>query len=198
MHTLLVVAHPRPSSLTAQVADRARSRLEAAGSTVDLLDLHTEGFDPRMTFEDEPDIDDPGKVYSAEVRAHMRRLEAADEIVIIFPVWWYGLPALLKGWIDRVWNHGFAYGPRTFTSQLAGKRVLWLGLAGGTERAFTRSGVHGLLEQQLTAGISRYSGIEAATSHVVYDTIDNGAAALETADAILADFVAAEATQVAA
>ncbi|MEU9329957.1 NAD(P)H oxidoreductase [Streptomyces canus] len=164
MHTLLVVAHPRRSSLTMQVADRARSRLEAAGSTVDFLDLDAEGFDPRMTPEDEPDSTDPHKVYSADVHAHMRRLEAADDIVIIFPVWWYGLPALLKGWIDRVWNHGFAYGTRTLTSRLTGKRVLWLGLAGGRKNAFTRSGVLGLLEQQLTAGISRYSGIEDATA----------------------------------
>ncbi|MDX3233021.1 NAD(P)H-dependent oxidoreductase [Streptomyces sp. ME19-01-6] len=113
MHTLLVIAHPRSSSLTAQVAARACERLEADGGTVDVRDLHAEGFDPRMTPEDEPDFDEPGKVCSPEVRALTRRIGAADEIVMVSPVWLYGLPALLKGWIDRVWNHGFAYGMRT-------------------------------------------------------------------------------------
>lgn len=189
MHTLLVLAHPRESSLTAQVAGRALRRLEADGRTVDFLDLHTEGFDPRMSPEDEPDFSKPGKVYSAEVRAHMRRVEDADEIVVIFPVWWYGLPALLKGWIDRVWNHGFAYGVRP--SRLSRKRLLWLGLAGGAEDTFVEDGVHGLLEHHLTAGISRYCGVEDATARVAYDTIDNGADALEAAETALDDFIAA-------
>lgn len=80
---------------------------------------------------------------------------------------------------------------RSFTSRLAGKRVLWLGLAGARESAFIRSGVRRLLEQQLTAGVSHNSGVEDATAHVVYDTIDNGAIALEEADAAVAAFVAA-------
>ncbi len=107
---LLVVAHHRAGSLTAHIADRARVRLEKDGRTVDVLDLHAEDFDPRMTVADEPDWGDRDKTYSAEVRAHMRRIDAADLIVVVFPVWWYGLPAVLKGWIDRVWNYGFAYG----------------------------------------------------------------------------------------
>ncbi|GAA1933948.1 hypothetical protein GCM10009837_69760 [Streptomyces durmitorensis] len=77
---------------------------------LDLLDLHAEGFDPRMAEADEPDWADRDKTYSDEVHAHMRRVAAADTVIVVFPLWWFGLPALAKGWIDRVWNYGFAYG----------------------------------------------------------------------------------------
>ncbi|RJL33351.1 NAD(P)H oxidoreductase [Bailinhaonella thermotolerans] len=158
MHALLVVAHPRTDSLTARVAARARESLETSGYTVDLLDLHAEGFDPRMTPEDEPDWTDRDKAYSPEVRAHMARVEAADAIVVVFPVWWFGLPAILKGWIDRVWNYGFAYGRRP--ARLAAKRMHWIGLTGYTEEVFVEGGWNDLLERTLKVGVSAFCAIE--------------------------------------
>ncbi|CAL9431682.1 Glutathione-regulated potassium-efflux system ancillary protein KefF [Actinosynnema sp. ALI-1.44] len=166
MRALLVVAHPRRDSLTAHVADRVRARL-AAGAEVDVLDLHAEGFDPRMTEEDEPDWSDPGKAYSPEVRAHMARVVAADVLVVVFPVWWFGPPAILKGWIDRVWNHGFAYGP----SSLGGKRMRWIGLAGEPEDTFVRHGMSGLVERQLRDGVSRYCGIDDVELTMLHGTL---------------------------
>ncbi|MFC9977911.1 NAD(P)H oxidoreductase [Spirillospora sp. NPDC127200] len=188
---LLVVAHPRGDSLTARVAGRVRDRLTAAGSTVDVLDLHAEGFDPRMTPADEPDWGDRDKVYSAEVRAHMARIEAADLIVVVFPVWWYGVPAILKGWIDRVWNYGFAYGRSK--PRLAGKRMVWLALAGEGEKGYTATGLGDALELQLRAGVSQYCGIQDASVRFLYDAIPSGPweehlpAFLARADAATAD-----------
>ncbi|MGC0418975.1 NAD(P)H oxidoreductase [Embleya sp. AB8] len=172
-HALLVVAHPRADSLTARMAARAHTRLLAAGHTVDVLDLHAEGFDPRMTVEDEPDWADRDKTYSPEARAHMARIEAADTIVVVFPVWWFGLPALLQGWVDRIWNYGFAYGRSH--ARLAGKRMLWLGLAGYSEDHFTSGGWDDLLDRRLRVGISNFSGIQDATVHLLYDTVATGA-----------------------
>ncbi|GAA2429741.1 NAD(P)H oxidoreductase [Streptomyces macrosporus] len=176
-HALLVLAHPRPDSLTAQAADRARARLVAGGFTVDVLDLHTEGFDPRMTPEDEPDWADPDKTYSEEVRSHMRRVDAADAIVVVFPLWWFGPPAVLKGWIDRVWNHGFAYGrgrpwPRK-------KRMLWLGLVSYTHDQFTELGWDETVARVLREGISGFCGIDDASVHFVYDSLNAGEAVLD-------------------
>uniref|UniRef100_A0AAU2JI39 NAD(P)H oxidoreductase n=1 Tax=Streptomyces sp. NBC_00049 TaxID=2903617 RepID=A0AAU2JI39_9ACTN len=151
--TLLVLAHPRSDSLTAQVADRTRRALEAAGGSVDLLDLYAEDFDPRLTPADEPDWTDRDKEYSPEVRAHIRRIEAADDMIVVFPVWWYSPPAVLKGWIDRVWNYGFAYGRST--PRLGGKRMLWLALlAEPKPNALTDA-----LELVLKNGLSEYCGI---------------------------------------
>ncbi|MER7049454.1 NAD(P)H oxidoreductase [Streptomyces jumonjinensis] len=191
---LLVLAHPRTDSLTARVAARARDRLAAAGHTVDVLDLHTEGFDPRMTPEDEPDWADREKRYSPEARAHMARVEAADVIVVVFPVWWFGLPALLKGWVDRVWNYGFAYGRSR--PRLAGKRIQWIGLAGYSREHFTEGGWDDLIDRQLRVGVSRFCGIEDARVHLVYDTVASGAhdqALLTSADDALSAFLTATA-----
>lgn len=173
LQALLLLAHPRGNSLTAQIADRAFRRMQAAGVTVDVLNLHAEGFDPRMGTADEPDWNDRDREYSAEVRAHMQRIDAADAIVVVFPIWWFGLPAILKGWVDRVWNYGFAYGRSS--PRLAGKRILWVGLAGYSEELFVNGGWDELMDRQLRVGISEFSGIEDATVRLIYGTVPDRA-----------------------
>lgn len=154
---LVVLAHPRPDSLTAHIARRTAARLTAAGYRIDLLDLHAEEFDPRMTVADLPEWGNRDKTYSAEVESHMRRILAADIIVAVFPVYWVQVPAILKGWIDRVWNYGFAYGRSK--PRLAGKRALWLGLAGAADD----DGIVELMRQSLSAqlddGLAYYCGL---------------------------------------
>ncbi|MEU6266357.1 NAD(P)H-dependent oxidoreductase [Saccharopolyspora shandongensis] len=105
---------------------------------------------------------------SPEVRAHMARFGAADVIVAVFPVWWFAPPAVLKGWIDRVWNHGFAYGAAE--TRLAGKRMLWLGLAGGSSGGYAESGLAAAMDTQLRMGISNFCGIEDAELRLIHDT----------------------------
>ncbi|MFJ2667157.1 NAD(P)H oxidoreductase [Nocardia fluminea] len=153
---LVVVSHHRADSLSAHVASRAVERLTAAGYTIDFLDLHAENFDPRMTVADQPEWGNRDKVYSPGTEAHMRRVLAADVIVVVFPVYWQSVPAMLKGWIDAVWNYGFAYGRSK--PRLAGKRILWLGLAGATADDAIVPGMQQLLEAQLNEGLAYYSG----------------------------------------
>ncbi|MQM26618.1 NAD(P)H oxidoreductase [Glycomyces albidus] len=164
---LVVVSHHRADSLTVHIGDVAAARLKEAGYEVDVLDLHAEGFDPRMTEADQPDWDDRDKVYSPEVQAHMERILAADVIVPVFPVYWNGLPALLKGWIDRVWNYGFAYGRSK--PRLAGKRMLWLGLAGAADGDEYAAWMKDILDRVLREGISFYNGITEAAVAVLHD-----------------------------
>ncbi|MBO3740269.1 NAD(P)H oxidoreductase [Actinoplanes flavus] len=166
-HALVVLAHPRADSLTAATAARARDALTTGGWTVDSLDLYREGFDPALGPDDEPDWTDAAKEYSAEVRAHMARVTAADLIVVVFPVWWWGLPAIAKGWVDRVWNRGFAYEPST----LHGKRMRWVGLAAGSAAHYATHGFDKALDLQLRVGISEYCGITDATVHLIHDTL---------------------------
>lgn len=154
---LVVVAHPRTDSLTAHIAGLATRRLAAAGYRIDVLDLHAEGFDPRMTAADLPEWGNREKPYSAEVEDHMRRVLAADVIVATFPVYWVHVPAILKGWIDRVWNYGFAYGRSK--PRLAGKRMLWLGLAGAAADDAMVDVMQQALAAQLNEGIAYYCGL---------------------------------------
>ncbi|MEU0668414.1 NAD(P)H oxidoreductase [Streptomyces lavendulocolor] len=167
---LVVVAHHRTDSLTAHTARRAAARLEAAGYRIDLLDLHAEGFDPRMNTSDQPDWGNRDKPYSDEVRAHMRRILDADVVVAVFPVYWQSVPAILKGWIDRVWNYGFAYGRSK--PRLAGKRMLWLGLAGATGADPIVDGMRTVLETNLSEGIAYYCGFSHSTVGLLTDAED--------------------------
>ncbi|WP_306796210.1 NAD(P)H-dependent oxidoreductase [Nocardia sp. XZ_19_369] len=153
---LVVLGHHRSDSLSAHIADLAAGRLAAAGYTVDFLDLQAENFDPRMTVADQPEWGNRDKVYSPTAEAHMRRVLAAEVVVVVFPVYWQSVPALLKGWIDTVWNYGFAYGRSK--PRLAGKRILWLGLAGATADDAIIPGMQQLLEAQLNDGLAYYSG----------------------------------------
>ncbi|MBH0781767.1 NAD(P)H oxidoreductase [Nocardia bovistercoris] len=164
---LVVVAHHRADSLTAHIGRRTVAQMAAAGYTVDVLDLNDEGFDPRMTVADQPDWNDREKVYSTEVGAHMHRLLAAERVVVVFPVYWASLPALLKGWIDRVWNYGFAYGRST--PRLAGKRILWLGLAGATADDPAIEAMQAMLDNQLNDSIAFYCGFSSSTVGLLPD-----------------------------
>lgn len=154
---LVVVGHHRSDSLTAAIAERAAERLRQAGYRIDLLQLQQEGFEPRNQVADEPQYDNPKPVYSAEVHALADRLHAADVVVPVFPVWWFGLPAVMKGWLDRVWNHGLTYGVKP--EPMAGKRMLWIGLAGIPDHDPNADLVRFLLDNTLRRGLSEYCDV---------------------------------------
>ncbi|MEV6065238.1 NAD(P)H oxidoreductase [Nocardia sp. NPDC052001] len=164
---LIVVSHHRADSLTAHIARRTATQLEEAGYAVDLLDLTAEGFDPRMNTADQPDWNDRDKTYSPEVEDHMRRILAADLIIPVFPIYWGYAPALLKGWVDRVWNYGFAYGRSK--PKLAGKRMLWLGLAGATADDLIIPAIQTMLDTQLSGAIAYYCGVSDSRTVVLPD-----------------------------
>ncbi len=102
MRILLVYCHPCPESFVAAVRDTAAAALTAAGHEVDLLDLHGEGFDPVMRADERRGYHTPGE-NEQPVAAHLARLRACEGLLFIYPTWWYGPPAMLKGWLDRVW-----------------------------------------------------------------------------------------------
>jgi putative NADPH-quinone reductase len=98
----LVYCHPCPESFAAALCERVLAGLGRAGHEVDLLDLYASGFDPVMGAEERRRYHDPG-VNEAPVAEHLDRLRRAEALVLVYPTWWYGPPALLKGWLDRVW-----------------------------------------------------------------------------------------------
>ncbi|TDP38437.1 NAD(P)H oxidoreductase [Nocardia ignorata] len=188
---LVVLSHHRADSLSAHVADRAVARLIAAGYAIDFLDLHRENFDPRMTVADQPEWGNRDKVYSATTEAHMRRVQAADVIVVVFPVYWQSVPAMLKGWIDSVWNYGFAYGRSK--PKLAGKRILWLGLAGATAGDAIVPGMQQLLEAQLNEGLAYYSGFADSRVGLLPDAEDQPQSIDAEGNLVIGDAIAGDA-----
>ena len=149
------IAHARRSSLTGQVADAFSEAAQANGHAIEMADLAREQFDPVLREEDEPDWNDPDKVYSEDVRREMQRIERNEATVMVFPVYWWSMPALLKGWIDRVWNNGWAYGARKFPQQ----RAWMIGVAGGLEALLHKRGYDTAIQTQLDVGILDYCGV---------------------------------------
>jgi putative NADPH-quinone reductase len=107
VNVLVVFGHPDGASFVAAVRDRAVGALERSGHAVDLLDLYAEGFDPRVSDAEwsgaAPARSDPA------LSAHIARLQAAEALVFVYPTWWGGPPAMVKGWLDRVWVEGVAF-----------------------------------------------------------------------------------------
>ena len=104
----MVYAHPRPDSLSAALRDAAKAALESAGHRVELRDLHAEGFNPVLSAEERGRYHDvPGNLQGIE--DHVAALRRAEALLLVHPTWWYGMPAILKGWFDRVWAPGVAF-----------------------------------------------------------------------------------------
>ncbi len=105
MHVLIVIDHPDPNSLTHALAKRFSEGAVNAGHTVEFADLHAENFDPRWSMADiEADGNAP-----ADILQEQRRIEKSDAVCMVFPLFWFGMPAMLKGWLERVWSWGWAY-----------------------------------------------------------------------------------------
>ncbi len=108
MNCLVVIAHPSKDSLCRTVAAKAIETLRAAGHEVVVEDLYAGGFSPSLTAQERESYYGT-RFNSAGVQAEIRRLQAAEGLVLCFPTWWFGFPAILKGWFDRVWAPGIAY-----------------------------------------------------------------------------------------
>ena len=107
MHVLTVLDHPDPTSFSAAVAKKFMAGVIFSGHTVEIADLHAEGFDPRYRMAD---IEGDGRATTAaDVLKEQERIARADAICLVFPLFWWGMPSMTKGWVDRVWSWGWAY-----------------------------------------------------------------------------------------
>ncbi len=103
---LIIYAHPdREKSHNAAVLRFVRETLEAKGAQYGLIDLYAEGFQPVLSAEEYAG----GKAVDAKVAECQQKIAGAERLIFIYPIWWYGAPAMLKGFFDRVFTPGFAY-----------------------------------------------------------------------------------------
>jgi len=106
--TYVVYCHPLESSYIASVRARVLAGLEAAGHEVRVTDLYAEGFRPELSAWERTHHLDPPET-KPEITQYAENLRWCDTLVFVYPTWWSGQPAMLKGWIDRVWVAGVAY-----------------------------------------------------------------------------------------
>jgi len=173
MHALIVLAHPDPGSFThGVVAAVASGVTEADGSdSFEIADLAAEGFDPRFT-----PVDLAAHLRNApppaDVAAEQARIDRADALVLVYPVYWWSMPGLLKGWIDRVFANGWAYdyreGPDArLAKRLHRLRVHLVAVGGADQRTYARHGYFGAMKTQIDHGIFDYCGARVATSELL-------------------------------
>lgn len=170
MKVLVVLAHPRRDSLTGAIADAVVAGLEDSGHEAEIADLYGEGFDPRLREADEPDWENTDKIYSQDVLAEMVRVARNDAIILVFPIWWWSMPAMLKGWIDRVWNKDWAYG----SASLNHRRALAIGLSASDTPTYAKRGYDNAIETQIVTGIFNYCGIADARFAYLHHSTDGG------------------------
>jgi NAD(P)H dehydrogenase (quinone) len=175
MTALIVAAHPDQDSLTLALARRLAGELQSA----ELADLAAEGFDPRFSAADRHSYRVAGE-YPADVASEQRRLDAAEHLVLVFPVYWWSMPALLKGWIDRVFVNGWAFeidpadGMRR---KLGGLTVHLVPIAGDSAGVYDRHGYEQSLRTQIEHGVVDYCGAVRGTTAFVHDSEQEDAAA---------------------
>lgn len=167
MHALIIIANPDPTSLTHAVAAQLAAGVTASGTqhSVETADLAAEGFDPRFTTDDKALLLGQARP-AAEVAAEHARLDRADALVLVYPVYWWSFPALLKGWIDRVFTQGWAYEDSNgkLVKRLQRLQVHLIALGGASERTYARHGYFGAMKTQIDHGIFGYCGARLVTS----------------------------------
>lgn len=168
MKVLTVITHPRTDSLTFEVSKQFIEGLKDAGHETEVLDLYRSGFNPVLWEADEPDWKAEHQHYSPEVEKEIERMKTHDALAFIFPLWWWSMPAMLKGYIDRVWNYGFAYGP----NKLKHQHVLWLSLAGAPIERFEKRKYDKMMTHYFNVGLADYCGIPNSKFELFYDTIN--------------------------
>ena len=108
MRTLVIFAHPSPNSYASALCTAAVAGLRSGGHDIRVRNLYEEGFDPVLSASERTaHFDDPAT--KPEIATHADDLRWCQALVLVYPTWWSGPPAILKGWIDRVWIKGVAW-----------------------------------------------------------------------------------------
>ncbi len=180
MNILIVHAHHEPKSFSSSLANQAELTLRAAGHDVEISDLHAMNFDPVSSRKNFVSVKEPGYLkqqaeeshaskvggFAPEIEAEIQKLETADAIIFSFPLWWFGMPAILKGWCDRVLASGRVYGGPQLYENGVGKSVkrgIILMTTGGGPSVYSGWGVNPAMDTILAPvqhGVFWFNGIK--------------------------------------
>jgi NAD(P)H dehydrogenase (quinone) len=187
VNIFIVYAHAEPKSFNGALLQAAQDTLLAAGHAVVVSDLYAMPFDPvsdRRNFStaknaayfkqqiEEMNATEVGG-FSPDVEAELRKMEACDLMIWQFPLWWFGLPGILKGWVDRVFVMGRTYGGERFYENgvFKGKRALLSLTTGGPASAYQKRAWNGDIDailRPVQRGILRFTGWDVLAPHIVY------------------------------
>ena len=188
MNVLIVYAHPEPKSFNGAMKDLAVATLTTAGHSVEVSDLYAMNFHAIVGAEDflgersHPDFLSIAReqthavetrTLAADIVAEQDKLSRADLVIFQFPIWWFGMPGILKGWVDRVFARGFAYlaGRKYDTGLFRGKLALVATTTGTSADTYAPDGIDGDILTVLWPihnGIFRYTGFDVLPPFVAH------------------------------
>jgi len=169
MHILVVMAHPAGPSLTHSVASAIVDTGAALGYTVELVDLVAEDFDPVFGPADHAAFTAAAST-PPDVRREQQRIDRADHLIFVHPVYWWSMPAVLKGWIDRVFVSGWAFEEDAdggIVKKLGRLNVHLIALAGAGAATYARYGYRDAMRAQIDHGIFNFCGAPVVTSELI-------------------------------
>ena len=171
MKVLVVYAHPNPESFNHAVLERFIEGLQSKNHEVEILDLYAQGFNPLLSAADLASLQ-AGEI-PADIKAQQDKVAWAEGLAFIFPIWWSSMPAVLKGWIDRVFSLGFAY---AFTEEgpvglLKQQKALLITTSGGDQAFFDHSGIQKAIQMTIDLGIFGFTGIPKIQHEFFYNVV---------------------------
>jgi NAD(P)H dehydrogenase (quinone) len=187
MKFFIVHAHPEPQSLNSALTNHAKETLLSAGHEVQISDLYAMQFNPvsdRSNFTSQKDptyfkqqVEEMHATeidgFSADIKAEMEKLEWCDVLIFQFPLWWFGLPGILKGWVDKVFASGKIYGGGKWYDNgvFAGKKAMLSLTTGGPITMYSEIGINGDIHSILypiNHGILRFVGFNVLPPFIVW------------------------------
>ena len=168
MNVLTIIAHPVPTSFNHAIKREVAAGLIDAGHTVQIADLYAEGFQPAMIEADFAQF--AGEPLPPAVQAEQARVEWSDAMIFIFPLWWWSLPAMMKGWIDRVMSYGFAWKDPSDPDSggMRDRKIIVMITAGDDAEGLVKRGYDTALHTQLNVGTWNYCGFKDVTTRIFY------------------------------
>ncbi len=174
MNILLVYAHPNPRSFNRAILETADAALRERGHATRIHDLYQMQF--RAALDGEDLLRNWRGDLPVETRREQDAIRWAQGLVFVYPIWWFGPPAILKGWIDRVFTRKFAFdfGPGGMKGLLAHERALILNTLGGDEATYQREHWHELLARPITEGVLGACGVRNIVYRAFYQVTTIG------------------------
>jgi len=157
---LLVYANPNPKAFNHSIFESLQKGLRTSGHEVKVKNLYAEAFNPVLDFKDYNALKEGST--PADILREQECIDWADGLIFVYPLWWFDRPAILKGWIDRVFAYGYAYGPKedgSMSGLLKIKRAWAFQTAGELESSFMKFGGRAAIETPMLDGTLKYCGI---------------------------------------
>jgi len=159
MKYLIIYAHPNPKSFNHAIKEIVEEKLKKAGNNLETRDLYGIGFSPELNGNDF--VAWKQGLASVDIKAEQDYIRNSDILIFIHPIWWFNMPAILKGYIDRVFSYGFAYGANENGPYglLTDKKVILINTTGGTEENYVMNGYKEALKKTIEDGIFGFCGM---------------------------------------